>query len=119
MPLHAAEAASLAGSRWLAGDEPDGVSRARLVVDVHLARIAEPVNSPALRPCTAVSRLTAREQQIVLAAADGERTRSIAQRLHLSERTVENHLNRAYRKLGVAGRTELRGALSVGGPNPN
>ncbi|MFF0177247.1 LuxR C-terminal-related transcriptional regulator [Micromonospora profundi] len=119
MPLHAAEAASLAGSRWPAGDEPGGVPRAQLVIDIHLARIAEPVNSPALRPRTAVGRLTAREQQIVLAAAAGERTRSIAQRLHLSERTVENHLNRAYRKLGVAGRAELRGALSTGNLNPN
>ncbi|MGW3898501.1 LuxR C-terminal-related transcriptional regulator [Micromonospora profundi] len=119
MPLHAAEAASLAGSRWPAGDEPGGVPRAQLVIDIHLARIAEPVNSPALRPRTAVGRLTAREQQIVLAAAAGERTRSIAQRLHLSERTVENHLNRAYRKLGVAGRAELRGAHSTGNLNPN
>lgn len=119
MPLHAAEAASLADSRWLARGEPGGVSRAQLVVDVHLARIAEPVNSPALRRRTAVGRLTAREQQIVLAAAAGERTRSIAQRLHLSERTVENHLNRAYRKLGVAGRAELRDALPTGGLNPN
>ncbi|MEV4664189.1 LuxR C-terminal-related transcriptional regulator [Micromonospora echinofusca] len=119
MPLHAAEAASLAGSRWLAGDEPGGVPRAQLVIDIHLARLAEPVNSPALRRRTAVGRLTAREQQIVLAAAAGERTRSIAQRLHLSERTVENHLNRAYRKLGVAGRAELRGALSAGGLDPN
>ncbi|MBQ0904096.1 ATP-binding protein [Micromonospora sp. U21] len=119
MPLHAAEAANLAGSRWRADDEPGEVSRAHLVIDVHLARIDEPVNSPALRRRTAVGRLTAREQQMVLAAAAGERTRSIAERLHLSERTVENHLNRAYRKLGVAGRAELRGALSTGCLNTN
>ncbi len=29
----------------------------------------------------------------------------------MTPKTVENHLGNAYRKLGVAGRTELRAAL--------
>jgi DNA-binding CsgD family transcriptional regulator len=52
--------------------------------------------------------LTAREWEIARAAASRERSREIADRLGLSQRTVDNHLARIYRKLGVAGRDELR-----------
>ena len=41
----------------------------------------------------------------------GTRSRDIADRLYLSPRTVENHLQRVYAKLGVNGRTELAPAL--------
>lgn len=56
--------------------------------------------------------LTAREQEVALAAA-GERLRSreIGERLGVSTRTVDNHLSRIYRKLGVADRVELAAAL--------
>ncbi|MFF5171472.1 ATP-binding protein [Micromonospora sp. NPDC000089] len=60
----------------------------------------------ALRPA-----LTDREFEIALLAADGVTSRVIAERLFLSIRTVENHLQRVYSKLGVAGRGELRTAL--------
>ncbi|HEY4224444.1 MAG TPA: LuxR family transcriptional regulator [Pseudolysinimonas sp.] len=52
--------------------------------------------------------LTAREWEIARAAASRERSREIADRLGLSQRTVDNHLARIYRKLGVTGRDELR-----------
>jgi DNA-binding CsgD family transcriptional regulator len=41
--------------------------------------------------------------------------REIAQSLYLSPKTVEMHLGRAYRKLGIASRTELEAALSARG----
>jgi DNA-binding CsgD family transcriptional regulator len=56
--------------------------------------------------------LTARELEVAIAAAgDRLRSREIAERLGLSARTVDNHLNRAYRKLGVVDRVELARAL--------
>ncbi len=44
-------------------------------------------------------------------AAAGRSNQQIADDMHLSVRTVGNHLQRAYEKLGVSGRQELAGAL--------
>jgi DNA-binding NarL/FixJ family response regulator len=53
--------------------------------------------------------LTAREQEVVALASAGRSNREIAAELVLSLRTVENHLHRAFAKLGVASRSELAG----------
>ena len=55
--------------------------------------------------------------------ASGATNREIAERLYLSKRTVDSHLSSVYRKLGVAGRAELRTALNpaavdAGDPHP-
>ncbi|SCL73496.1 LuxR C-terminal-related transcriptional regulator [Micromonospora peucetia] len=113
MPLHAAEAATMAGAARMAGGQPTTAARAYVFADTQLALIGEPVSTPALRRRGPITRLTGREHEIVLAAARGEQSRNIAVRLHLSERTVENHLHRAYGKLGIGGRAELRGALGL------
>ncbi|MGP9723795.1 helix-turn-helix transcriptional regulator [Corynebacterium sp. AOP40-9SA-29] len=55
--------------------------------------------------------LSTQEEQIAVMAADGSTNRDIAQELTLSAKTVEHHLTRVYRKLGVAGRRDLTGAL--------
>lgn len=55
--------------------------------------------------------LTPREQEIAVLAAAGSSNRDIARRLVLSKRTVENHLARAYSKLGVNTRHELAASL--------
>lgn len=60
-----------------------------------------------------VSPLTRREKEIALLAAQGLPSRTIGERLFLSPRTVENHLARAYDKLGVRSRAELAHALAA------
>ena len=56
---------------------------------------------------TLPSGLTARERQVAELVADGLTNRAVASRLHLSERTVENHVLHACAKLGLANRTQL------------
>ncbi len=63
------------------------------------------------RPADRSLELTERERIIATAAAARESSKEIAERLGLSVRTVENHLARIYRKLGVASRSDLRQAL--------
>lgn len=51
--------------------------------------------------------LTPREREIAAAAVGGKTSRQIAYDLHLSPRTVDAHLTRIYRKLGVSSRVAL------------
>lgn len=63
--------------------------------------------TPILRSLEDSPLLSAREQQIAQLVRAGLTNREVADTLYLSERTVENHLYRAFRKLGVASRDEL------------
>ncbi|TAJ48539.1 MAG: LuxR family transcriptional regulator [Herbiconiux sp.] len=60
---------------------------------------------------SAASRLSVRESEIAALAAAGHANREIAAELVLSIRTVETHLLRVYKKLGIRGRSELATAL--------
>jgi DNA-binding CsgD family transcriptional regulator len=60
---------------------------------------------------TGPDELTASERRVCELAADGLSNPQIAQALFVSRKTVETHLGRAYRKLDVARRGELAGAL--------
>ena len=57
--------------------------------------------------------LTPTERHVCELAAAGATTDAIAQALMLTRRAVEDHLERAYRKLAVQGRAELAGALAT------
>ncbi|MFP5327163.1 MAG: LuxR C-terminal-related transcriptional regulator [Acidimicrobiia bacterium] len=59
----------------------------------------------------AFAPLTKREREIASLAAGGMPSRDIAAQLFLSVRTVENHLQRVYAKLGVSSRSELARVL--------
>jgi DNA-binding CsgD family transcriptional regulator len=55
--------------------------------------------------------LTGREREVAELAATGLPSRTIAERLDISPRTVDNLLARAYQKLGITSRRDLPGAL--------
>jgi DNA-binding CsgD family transcriptional regulator len=64
------------------------------------------------RAVDAVTSLTAQETRVADAVARGLSNREVAAALFLSEKTVEAHLSRAYRKLGVRSRTQLARRLT-------
>jgi len=63
----------------------------------------------------AAAVLTRREREVADLAATGRSSRQIADELFLSPRTVDNHLQRVYDKLGISGRAELADALAAAG----
>ena len=59
--------------------------------------------------------LTATERRVAELAAAGITNREIARAVFMSEKTVEAHIARVYRKLGIHSRAEL-GARMAGNP---
>jgi DNA-binding CsgD family transcriptional regulator len=64
-------------------------------------------------------RLTPQELQIALLVTQGRTNAEIGRAIFLSTRTVEFHLSRAYRKLGISSRTELAGRLAGAAQDPS
>jgi DNA-binding CsgD family transcriptional regulator len=67
--------------------------------------------TPVVRTITARSRLTPGELDAAVQAAAGRSNKQIAADSHISVRTVENHLQHVYEKLGISSRRELADAL--------
>lgn len=116
MLLHTAESLVAAGAA-LAGA---GDLRAAAACERRARAAAQRCNgaaTPALASLMARAdrELTAGEREVAVLAAAGLASRVIAERLFVSVRTVENRLQRAYRKLGVRDRAGLADALSGNG----
>jgi DNA-binding CsgD family transcriptional regulator len=108
--LLAAEAAAGAADDFrLAGRQRAAAAAARR--SRMLAAQCEGAVTPGLIQTDTVVPLTRREREIARLAAEGLASKDIAERVHLSVRTVDNHLQNVYSKLGVTGRTELSIAL--------
>jgi len=99
----AAEALSRAGDRRAA--------TATLRRSIALAAACEGAATPGLIHAAGAVPLSGREREIVILAAAGMASKDIAERLYLSVRTVNNHLQHAYTKLGVSSRAGLAQAL--------
>jgi DNA-binding CsgD family transcriptional regulator len=56
---------------------------------------------------TGADALTAAEHRVATLAAAGHNNREIAERLYVTQRTVETHLTHAFQKLSISRRTEL------------
>ena len=70
------------------------------------------------RTVETLDELTPQEVQVARLAADGQTNPEIGAQLFLSPRTVEWHLTKAFGKLGISSRKQLRSALSdVGQPS--
>jgi DNA-binding CsgD family transcriptional regulator len=67
--------------------------------------------TPAVQTVTARALLTPGELDAAVQAAAGRSNKQIAADMHVSVRTAESHLQRAYEKLGISGRHALADAL--------
>jgi DNA-binding CsgD family transcriptional regulator/tetratricopeptide (TPR) repeat protein len=104
--LYAAEALASAARLAHAAGEPRTATGLQARSDA-LAANTQGAMTPLLRFTAALVPLTAREREIAALAAQGTSSKDIADRLFLSARTVDNHLQSIYGKLGIRGRREL------------
>jgi DNA-binding CsgD family transcriptional regulator len=109
--LVAAEAADAAAGAHRAAGRHDSARLAAARAAVWLEQ-CEGARPPTLLATPEAAELTPREREIALLAAAGSSSRQIAGRLVISVRTVDNHLQNAYRKLGVSRREDLPRVLS-------
>ena len=79
-----------------------------------LAGRCEGAQTPALRLLQQPPSLTPREREIAGLVAAGLSNRMIAERLVVSVRTVDNHLQHVFDKLGVRNRRQLGTLISAG-----
>ncbi|MEV4313348.1 AAA family ATPase [Actinocrispum sp. NPDC049592] len=88
---------------------------AELALECHAPAMAERLNAsltagggrPSRLSVSGVHALTPSERRVARLVADALTNRQIAERLFVTEKTVEAHLSRTFRKLGVRSRTQL------------
>ena len=119
--LVAAEASNAAGDAHRRAQD-QRAANSSLAGSKSLAMRCEGASTPGLMSTASLVPLTAREREIGTLAAAGVTSREIAARLFLSKRTVDNHLQNIYSKLGVRSRSELAAGLhgtTVSPPPPS
>ncbi|MEV6318341.1 LuxR C-terminal-related transcriptional regulator [Streptomyces sp. NPDC051776] len=110
--LLAAEAATATALAWQRRGFPREAAAARSRA-ADLAAQCEGARTPGLVDAFTVTPLTRREKEIALLVAEGLPSAKVAERLMISKRTVDNHLQSIYRKLGVTGRRALKDTLQT------
>jgi two-component system, NarL family, nitrate/nitrite response regulator NarL len=88
------------GQLWL-----DRATTSKLLVEVSRKNATRPPTPEQQK----ISTLTVREREVIALTASnaGATAKAIAEKLHISEHTLRNHLTSIYEKLGVANRLEL------------
>jgi ATP/maltotriose-dependent transcriptional regulator MalT len=108
--LLCAEAAAGA-SRALHHEGREASSReAAALAAKHVAR-CQGARTPAISQAAELVELTGREREIAVLAAAGHSNAEIAEQLVISVRTVETHLYRVFKKVGIADREQLTDLL--------
>ncbi|MCD2194785.1 LuxR C-terminal-related transcriptional regulator [Actinomycetospora endophytica] len=104
--LEAADAAGQSATTARAASRTVVAARAEELAQ-RLAVACEDARTPALRDAGAPVPLSAREREVAVLAGEGLTNRQIAERLHVSVRTVESHVYRACARLGLSDRAAL------------
>jgi DNA-binding CsgD family transcriptional regulator len=110
--LFAAEAASVESRLAAAAGLRRRAAAAGARATALLAR-CEGAELPWLDRTGSLENLSRREREVALLAAQDLSSKDIAERLFVSARTVDNHLQRVYTKLGVSGRSQLAERLTA------
>ncbi|MFN8019216.1 MAG: LuxR C-terminal-related transcriptional regulator [Acidimicrobiales bacterium] len=107
-----AEALEAAAAAWrAAGDEQRAAAASGRAATLAATHQAAPAPVPERDAAPDAMVLTPRELEIAELAASGLTAKAVAEQLRISHRTVSNHLQNAYTKLGVSGRAELAPVL--------
>jgi DNA-binding CsgD family transcriptional regulator len=115
-PFEAARTLLLRGERRIEASRPTegrrDIAEARSTFDALGARPWSDRATSALgrrpvQPATPTDALTPAELRIARAVSTGDSNRTTAERLHISVKTVDYHLQNIYRKLNVKNRTHL------------
>jgi len=69
-------------------------------------KLLKGIRKPGFLSGTPRANLTKREVKVLKLVASGNTNKEIAKKLFISEKTVKNHLNHIYRKLGVKNRAQ-------------
>jgi DNA-binding NarL/FixJ family response regulator len=97
----------VAGIRVVAsGDAVVSPRVTRRLLDEHAHLLEVPGEEPGARSVREISTLTEREQEVLIAVAEGLSNAEIAARLFVSEATVKSHVGRILGKLGLRDRVQ-------------
>jgi DNA-binding NarL/FixJ family response regulator len=105
--------ALLAGARGVITEDKPGEVVLRAIRKVHDGELwferhlLERTVSRSISPERRHAALTGREREIVALIAEGLKNREIARRLHITAKTVRNHLTSIFSKIGVTDRLAL------------
>lgn len=70
-------------------------------------KLIEQIPDPASNPVAELEKLTPREQEIVRLIARGANNREIAEKLHITEKTVKNHITNILSRLNLRDRLHV------------